>query len=474
MEKLLIIRTPAGDFIAPRTAVVFPPSLQYQGRPLFDKAERNSADRNSPLIDILSNSDHDVRFLEALGCRVFGRKEVREILSTSRVSVQTKGHGWIAALLAYLYENADADPLRAAYIQILNGQWIAPAGRTLYVGDPNQATFDLTQVNIAIIHPRFLSEISKIKKANSYITERLKPEKIRAVTIINAIFARHASTTPSNSGNLKKECIAHALFLTQHQHLIDWASRAKSGSTFYVRVTGKGRIVEAKKAICNQRIVQKKKSVVFLGSFLPSDTFPFLNNAYPLEVVRFLTERMGVTRLLPLTEPSARTGDATPKHHSLYTTAFSPTKQKRNIVLDYFASVWSEIPTQVLRHSNFLRDLKNLPCLCENGQYVPLVQTALRTSRLSQKIPPPRKNVLAVLEPESPRWNFLKELGVVTTPDQLPMEPIRLMAGTPLPQDIQSHFLEKIYTDFVTYLRKCSPTQKRASRCVPRPCGLIR
>jgi hypothetical protein len=465
MENLPIIRTASGDWIAPRTAIVIPPSLQYQGRPLFDEAERNCADR-PPRIDIFPASEYDVRFLEALGCRIFGRDEVRGILSTSRVSFPAKGRGWIAALFGYLYENPDADPLSAAYIQIQNGQWIAPADRTLYVSNPNEAAFDLAKVNITIINPHFLSEISKNKKAHSYVTERLKPEKISAVTIINAIFHRHASTTP-NDGSLKKECVAHAVFLTRHQHLIDWASKAKSGSPFYVRLTRKGGIQEAKKTICNQRISQKKKSFVLLASFLPTGTFAFLSNEYPLDVVRFLTERMGVKRLLPLTEPSApRTSDdATLKLHSIYTTALLPAKQKSNIVLDYFSSVWSEIPTQILRQGSFLQDLGNLPCLCENGQYVPLVKTALRTSQLSGKVLSSQKHVLAVLEPASPRWTFLKELGVLTEPDDLPMQPIRRKTGNPLPRDIDRLFLERVYTDFVVYLRKCGPLQKRASRC---------
>lgn len=466
MENRPIIRTASGDWISPRTAFVIPPSLQYQGRPLFDQAERNCAERNSPLIDILVDSEYEARLLQALGSRIFGPDQVRAILSTSHISFQAKGHGWIAALFAYLYENPDADPLSAPYIQIQNGQWTAPANRTLYVGDPNGATFDLAKVNIAIINPCFLSEISKIIKASSYLTERLKPEKIWAVTIIDAIFDRHSST---NSGSLKKECIAHAVFLTRHQNLIDWGSRARSGSPFYVRVARKGSIQEAKKTICNQKLAQKKKSFVFIATFLPTGMFSFLNNEYPPDVVRFLTERMGVNRLLPLTESSASrtSGGTTLKLHSIYTTVLSPAKQKSNIVLDYFSSVWSEIPTQVLRHSSFLQDLRNLPCLCEDGKYVPLVKTALRTSKLSEKLPPSRKPVLAVVEPESPRWNFLKELGVlaVKAADELPsIERIRFNAGTQLPGNIDKCFLERIYTDFVVYLRKCGPPQKRASR----------
>ena len=193
MESLPIILASSGDWVAPRDALVIPPSLQYKGLALFDNGERNCADRNSGDIDILPTSEYDVRFLEVLGCRRLCKDQVRTILSNSKVSFAAKEYGWFAALFQYLQENPEADPLTAAYLQLANGQWIAPQdGGRVYVGDATEVPFQVAKLKINLINPEFVGEIVKNEMAKLYLMDRLKAQKLSEGAIINAIFDRHA------------------------------------------------------------------------------------------------------------------------------------------------------------------------------------------------------------------------------------------------------------------------------------------
>jgi len=305
MESLQIIRATSGDWVAPRDAFVIPPSLQYKGLALFDKSERNCADRNSGDIEILPTSDYDVRFLEALGCRVLCKDQVRTILSNSKVSFAAEDYGWIAALFQYLQENPDADPLTAAYLQLANGQWIAPqdCGK-MYLGDATEVPFQVARIKITLIDPKFVGEIFQNEMAKLYLMDRLKAEKLSEVAIINAIFDRHAqgpSSTDSSTGVLdKKECHGHALYLTRHQHLIDRARRSKNYSPFYV-ITRNGSIREARDTVCNRLHSSGKKKFLPISD-VSASSVSFLSPHYPRDVSRFLTDRMGVKLFSPPTE----------------------------------------------------------------------------------------------------------------------------------------------------------------------------
>jgi len=293
--------------VAPRDALVIPPSLQYKGLALFDNGERNCADRNSGDIDILPTSEYDVRFLEVLGCRRLCKDQVRTILSNSKVSFAAKEYGWIAALFQYLQENPEADPLTAAYLQLANGQWIAPQdGGRVYVGDATEVPFQVAKLKINLINPEFVGEIVKNEMAKLYLMDRLKAQKLSEGAIVNAIFDRHAqgpSSMDSSTGVLdKNECHAHALYLTRHQHLIDWATRSNTDSPFYV-ITQDGSIKDARDTVCNRMHSSRKKKFLPTSDMSPSSV-AFLSHHYPPEVSQFLTNRMGVRCILPLTKPA--------------------------------------------------------------------------------------------------------------------------------------------------------------------------
>jgi len=469
MESLPIIRTSSGDWVAPRDALVIPPRLQYKGLSLFDKAERNCAERNSGDIDLLPTSEYDVRFLESLGCKVLCKDQVRTVLSSSRVSFPVKEYGWIATLFQYLHENPDADPLTAAYLQLTNDKWIAPQdGGRLYVGDATEVPFEIETVKIALINPKFVDEIFKNEMAKLYLMDGLKAEKLSEVAIINAIFDLHVqrtSLTDPRTGALgKTECHAHALYLTQHQHLIDWDRRSKMDSPFYV-VTRNGSIKDARDTVSNRMHSLSKGKLLPISDMSPSSV-PFLSPLYPPDVARFLTDRLGVKRLLPLTEPALSANGAPEQNntatnsdrlHSIFYTVLAPANEKRNFILYYLSIIWTEIPLEI-RRGNFLRDLQNLPCLCENGKYIPLRQTTLRTASTSKRLSP-SDPVLQIISPEAPKWSFLKELGVVTDPSvHLYMESLRSHSRKKIDGRVNKRFLEEVYAELVAYAQKYPST----------------
>ena len=94
----------------------------------------------------------------------------------------------------------------------------------------------------------------------------------------------------------------------------------------------------------------------------------------------------------------------------------APRELQSNAVLYLLADIWDEIPhyeKEVLKEHGSL--VRNLPCLCENGSYMPLSICFLRTSHLNGLLTP-STNVLQVELPNDRKWRFLAEMGVSLEP----------------------------------------------------------
>lgn len=456
MEYLPIIRTSTGGWVAPRDVLVIPVSLQYQGGPLLKP--RNCADRSSPLTTFLLESEYDICFLEVLGTQIFNKDDVRRILSTPEFPFHAKGYLWIATLFGYFHANPDADPTSAAYLQLETGEWTAPHVRQMYINESATVPFDLASVSISILNRDFVTEISKIETARLYLTERLKIRMLSEDTMINAIFDRHAQgplVTDSFPKKLDpKICMAHAQFLSQVRGLIDWDKWIKAVSPFYV-ITQDKSIREAEETVTNQMVSKKRKTVFPISDLAPS-TVPFLSPSYPPDVAQFLAERLGVKPKFPLTENSAvsdcKTVTASTKLHSI----FSADKSVRsNFGLIYLSTIWADLPREIRQNNEILRELQNLPCLCQNGQFAPLRQTILPTPKF-RRLLSPELEVLDVPWPGNPKWRFLEGFGVTTIPGlDFFFRRLRLRIGNQIPTQPDESFFESLYVDLVAFLRKC-------------------
>jgi hypothetical protein len=457
MDYLPIIRTPAGGWVAPRDVLVVPTALQYRGSPLFKSG--NCADRNSPYTAILLESDHDVRFLEALGARIFNKDDVRAILAAPEFSFQTKGYGWIAALFEYLHANPSADPTSSPYLHLETGEWTAPHVGLMYIGKPADIPFDLASVNISILNGDFVTEISKIETARLYLTEELQIGKLSEATIISAIFDRHArgpSSTDLYPQKLDAQiCMAHAQFLSRHHRLIDWDQRAEAAYPFYV-VSQDGRLRKAEEMVTNKMVSRKKR--MFPISDLGPPSFPFLSSSYPPEVAQFLAKRLGVKATFPLTEPTAPpTGptEAVPESTTLHSMFSADEGRKTNFGLHYLSAIWADLPLEIRQNNTILQQLQTMPCHCKNGRFVPLRQAFLRTSKLAPCLSP-EMDVLDLPSSGHPRWLFLEALGVTTEPNvEFLIWGLRHHIGKQIPRQMSEGYLEALYGDLFAYYRKC-------------------
>jgi hypothetical protein len=374
MDYLPIIRTPAGGWVAPRDVLVIPTALQYRGSPLFKSG--NCADRNSPYTAILPESDYDVRFLEALGARIFNKDDVRAILSAPEFSFETKGYGWIAALFGYLHTNPSADPTSSAYLHLETGEWTAPHVGQMYIGESADIPFDLTSVNISILNREFVAEISKIETARLYLTERLNIRMLQEETIINAIFDRHARgptcTALSNQNLDEATRKAHAQYLSGRHHLIDWEKwSVHLVSPFYV-VAHDGRIREAKKTTHNKIISKSKNRKFSISAATPSARA--LNSCDGLPEI--LAAQLGSKPYLALTKLSAASSSQTePDEPQLAKFGTSPRFSrdehlKLNLALPYYlCAIWSQLPLEMRQNTKLLRDLKKLLCPSSKKRY---------------------------------------------------------------------------------------------------------
>jgi hypothetical protein len=464
VKGLPIVRTCSGNWVTAARALVVPGLLHFEDKPIFNEREIKFGARwncKYEYIDSTYNAKA-ITIIKALGCQTLDFEMVFAIISTPAFPFNDKPYPWFAALFQYLNDRMSNTKARVPfYLKLDDNSWTS-TNRSRHVFFPLTSESGLDQdiptLGLAMLHDKFYRKVAQTTAAELFLINTVRVKHLSGTEIIRAIIEHHRQT-PESSLSID-ECLKHAAYLTNRQHMISIPERQQLREVFHFVDHKKIIVRGAENIILDCEISINDGVITTLSQMCKSDSsLHFLGKDYPPPVWQFLQSSMGIKPFLPFTKKAVFERLSKKRRlfkeerevvSTVYTELLAPERRRDNNLLYYLSDLLNGDVHHV-PHS-FWEAIHELPCLCENGSFAILEKSFLRTRSLDALLST-ESNILAVDSPDDPKWEYLKGMGVTLQPNlETHLQLIRRRKSEiSNGQEITADVFKRIYSDIVLF-----------------------
>lgn len=233
------------------------------------------------------------------------------------------------------------------------------------------------------------------------------------MSILKAIISRHESSWKSLT---EIDCLNHAAYLAEHQHLLSRGALIQPLKDSFRVVNQNGEVTYHKFVTLDREFISgpcgKRVHLSELCNGRDCQV-TLLSNNYISQATAFFSTFLQIREFpAPLEYNQFQSWRGTPTF--FYRKFLSPAEQNSNILLYFLADIWGEL-TLTEKETLSASQIRHLEFYCEHGSLAPLSSCFLRRRTLGFSVQPYMK-FLSVDDPDNSRWEFLENFGVTLKP----------------------------------------------------------